>query len=246
MTSLEKLKHKTPPIMKKPIILTVFATALLLSSCGGDSSSTESDEAQCETPGGKKVSCEDIENIEKLEDLSIGFVSTVIGETKYAEYIATNEAILKEMEPLMASMANVIKADPLEKEAYYATEIEEGKANVAMWKQVLVDLEAITISASYEQDPMFPKELDEMIRFKNTTSSNINYLGGTMTYFDKDGAEIISGDVGMYVFHFDPEVETMAPGYEGTSDMGVNMTKEQRATISSITIEIDEIRYSEK
>ncbi|MFT6245127.1 MAG: hypothetical protein ACJA0U_000853 [Salibacteraceae bacterium] len=37
-------------------------------------------------------------------------------------------------------------------------------------------------------------------------------------------------------------VETMARGYEGTSDMGVNMTKEQRATISSITIEIDEIR----
>jgi hypothetical protein len=38
----------------------------------------------------------------------------------------------------------------------------------------------------------------------------------------------------------------MAPGYEATLDMGVNMTKEQRATISSITIEIDEIRYSEK
>ena len=62
---------------------------------------------------------------------------------------------------------------------------------------------------------------------------------------DADGNIIVTGDMGLYSFHFKPENEIMTPGYEGIADKGLNMTKEQRATISTITIELDEVRYEQ-
>jgi hypothetical protein len=229
--------------MKKPLVLAVLATSILLTSCGSDTSTDDSSE-QCKSLGGKEVDCEDLENTKKLDKLSLGFVTGTT--TDYAEGIRANEVILEKMKPLMSSLENIIKADPAEKEEYYVQEIEEAEANVASWKQILKDLELISITANWEQDPVYPKEMDLAVRFENKTSSDISYLGGKMTYLDAEGNVIVDGDIEFHPFNFEPKGESMAPGYEGFSDHGLNMTKEQRATISTITLEIDEIRYTEE
>lgn len=230
--------------MKKPLILAVFATSILLTSCGGGADSADSGE-KCESNGGKEVSCKDLENSKKLDDMSMDLVTNLMGTT-YAEAIETNEAIFEKMKPLMSSMENVIKADPAEKEEYYVETIESAIANVATWKQILSDIETIEITASWEQDPVYPKEMDLAVRFTNNTSSNIDKLGGVMTYYDTDDVVIIEGPIEFYTFTFEPEVKSMTPGYEGFSDHGLNMTKEQRATISTVTIKLDEISYTEE
>ncbi|NRA11811.1 MAG: hypothetical protein HRT57_07645 [Crocinitomicaceae bacterium] len=66
-----------------------------------------------------------------------------------------------------------------------------------------------------------------------------------MAYLDAEGNFIVEGDIAFYAFNFEPEEEVLAPGHEGVSDHGLNKTKEQRATISTITVSIDELRYAE-
>ncbi len=231
--------------MKKTLLATAFLGTLLV-SCGDDKKeSSEEKEKMCHTFDGVKAPCKDVEAVEKLEDLARELVEySSYDEISYADAIATNEEIFKKMEPLLPSMEAIIKIDEKHTEERYVKLIAEARANMEEYKNILSDLENMEISATYEQDPVFEDELDEMIRFKNTSSQAISYLGGTMTYLDSAGNVLAEDEIGLYDFHFEPKSETgMAPGYEGVSDNGINCDKEKRALIHSIDIKIDEIKY---
>lgn len=232
--------------MKKNLILGAFIGASLLMSCGGEKKEGEETAKKCKTHSGVEADCADIEAAKQVEELSHGFVSTSLLSSEEKEAaIKTNEGILEKMEPLMASLEKIIEIDPKEATELYVEDIAKVKKDIADHKQMAEDLKNISISASWEQDPKFPKEKDVAIRFKNTSTKPITYLGGKMTYLDAEGNVLAEGEIGLYSFHFEPKIEgdQLPAGYEGVSDHGINVEKEKRKLISTITIEINEIRY---
>jgi hypothetical protein len=231
--------------MKKSLVFATLITGMLLTACGGEEKTEEKEAKKCETNGGEKVACEDMEAIEKVDEMSSELVRLGIGDGfDYAKAIETNEAIFKKMEPHMAALERVLEADPTEKESYYVEAIENAKANTEQYKNIIADLKTISISASWGQDLVFEDEMGLTINFKNNTSNVITYLGGTMAYLDAEGNKLVEDEIGLYSFHFKPKNEDGMPaGFEGVSDHGINATKEQLELIDSVTISIVEIRY---
>ncbi|NRA11812.1 MAG: hypothetical protein HRT57_07650 [Crocinitomicaceae bacterium] len=100
----------------------MFASTILLTSCGSDPNTDDSTE-QCESYGGKEVDCKDLENTKKLDEMSREFVRGTIGIV-YADAIKTNEENIEKMKSFTSSMENAIKADPAEKEEMYVKDIK--------------------------------------------------------------------------------------------------------------------------
>ena len=234
--------------MKKQFALVAIACATLITSCGGEEKKEEKETVKtCKTYNKVDVPCEDMDNIMKIEELVFTFVrldqTAGIG---YAEVIAANDAIFAQIEPLMPSLAKVLEADPEMATEYFVEELELTKKENEDYKTVLTDLENLVVKATWEQDPIFPKEMDIMVRFTNTSTKPIGYMKGMMTYLDAEGNVLVEGEVGMYPFHFTPKIEGeggIPVGYEGTCDMGLNLEKEKRGLISTITFKLNEVRY---
>jgi hypothetical protein len=235
--------------MKKQLLLLSIVSTAFMISCGEEKKEEPKKEKTCKTYNDVKVDCADMENVEKLEELAFSFGDLDFAAgVGYAEVIAINEPILGEVEPLLPSLEKVLQADPEMAEDYFVTTIAEAMVEVEHYKTALVDLENLVITASWEQDPLFADEMDVMVRFTNTSTKPIGYLRGFMTYLDAEGNVLVEGDVAMYGFHFTPKLETegdlIPVGYEGYTDMGLNLDKEKRALISTITFELIEVRYN--
>lgn len=234
--------------MKKQLLLLSIASVAFMTSCGEEKKEEPKKEKTCKTYNDVKVDCADMENVEKLEELAFSFgdidFTAGIG---YAEVVAINEPILAEIEPMLPSLAKVLEADPAMAEDYFVGKINDAQIETEDYKLAILDLESLVFNASWEQDPLFADEMDVMVRFTNTSTKPISYLSGFMTYLDAEGNVLVEGDVTMYGFHFSPKIETegdlIPVGYEGYSDMGLNLEKEKRALISTITFKLKEVRY---
>lgn len=232
--------------MKKTILATAVLSTLF-ASCGSDDKKdgSEDKEKMCKTYKGVEAPCKVIEDLDKLDEMSFDLVDYSPSENiGYAEAIAKNEEVFKQMEPLQASLEAMIKISPEYAEENYIERIEEYRAETEDYKKIIEDLKTLEFSASYEQDPVFEDKKDEMIRFKNTTDNTISYMAGSMRYLDSAGNVLAEDDIAYYDFHFEPERKTgLEPGYEGYTDNGINCDKEKRELIHTIELTIDEIRY---
>jgi hypothetical protein len=225
--------------MKKIGYLALFSAGILMTACGGEEKKDE--KKTCKTPNDVEANCEDVEALKKIEKLSDGLKTYSPNDgISCAEYISQNEAAIKELEPLMKNLENIVKADPDMKDEYSVSKIFDVMSDMEMCNNMIADMAALEIETSWADN-------DVVVNVKNGTENVIAYIGGNMKYLDADGNVLAEDKVGLYSFHFDSELKDGLPvGFEGTSDHGINCDKDKRGSIATVTLEVTQIRYPTK
>lgn len=229
----------------KKIVLPITAAFLLLASCGGEETKKEEKAKTCESYNDVEITCEDAEALKEIETAVDELLN--LEDTDKEAYITQAESIMAKIDPKMDAYERIVAADPLMAEEYSYTKIKSTREEISDYKQEKEDLMNMQISASWEQDPKFKDEMDVMVRYKNTSSKDINNLNGHMKYLDADGNLLCEDDVVIYAFNFNEKPGDFIPaGFEGTSDKAINCEKEKRALIDSISLTITGISYYKK
>ncbi|HBS87425.1 MAG: hypothetical protein A2W91_13700 [Bacteroidetes bacterium GWF2_38_335] len=211
-------------------------SALLLASCGG-SGKEENKGSACKTGNGIEISCEDGEAYKKLTDLTGKFELT-FPENKegYNKFIEVNEPILKEIEPLWASIENIMKADPkLMKQQPYSKTMDY-RAKVEMYKSVLSDLDKISVTGAQEGGKF-------IISIKNGASKDVKEFRGHLQYLDAAGSVVCENDYELSASTL--ELENGIPaGFEGKTEKGIYC--KNTGKVKSVKFEIQGLDYFEK
>lgn len=221
--------------MKKSVIMTVLVGAAFLGSCSGGEEEGKKDGA-CKTGNGIEIDCKDGENFKKIGELNKKFELT-FPETKeeYEAFIATNEPILKEIEPLWSSMENIVKADPgIAKQQHY-TRTMDYKADVEKYKSILANLDKVTISGTIEAGKA-------MINVKNGTDKALKEIRGMMKYLDADGNPVCEKEYEIKASDLE-QANGIPAGYDGMTDKGIYCRDANK--VQSIVFEIQGMDYFE-
>jgi hypothetical protein len=229
--------------MKKMKItkLSVIGISLLsLVACGETATETAPTEKTCKTINDVTIDCADSDALSQLEKLAsdIESMSNLTPEdTKLAA--EKNMEILKSIDPLMPNLEKAIAADAKLMEEFFVTKIYDAKKDVENYTLAQEDMKLLQISASWNKN-------DVLVTFKNTSAKSIKKLNGIMIYKDAAGTILAEDNVDFHTFHFTPEsADAFAPGYEGTSDRGINVDKEKRSSIATVELVIHTITYAE-
>lgn len=217
---------------------------LAMTSCG-EKAETTTEAKTCTTINKVTIDCGDLETLKEIEKISSDLESmTMLTPENTALAAEKNTEILALIDPLMAVLEKAIEADPKLKEEFYVEKIYDAKKGLANYNQALEDIKNLEISASWGPDPKFPKDKSVTVKFKNTSTRAIKQLSGVMTYKDAAGTVLAEANVVFYSFHFTPSAEdSLAPGYEGTSDLGINCDKDKRPSIATVELVINAISY---
>lgn len=221
--------------MKKSLIICTMFSAFLLASCG-DSGNEENKKSACKTGNGIEISCEDGEAYKKLCDIIDKFELTFPENIEgYKEFIEVNEAVLKEIDPIWASIENIMKADPklMEQQPYSKT--MDYREKVEMYKSVITDLDKISVTGAQENGVL-------MISIKNEASKDVKEFRGHLQYLDADGNVICENDYEVSASNL--ELENGIPvGFEGKTEKGIYC--KEIAKVNSVKFEIKGLDYFE-
>jgi hypothetical protein len=224
--------------MKKLGVIGISLMTLV--SCGEATTESAPAEKTCKTMNDVTIDCADSDALDQLDKLSSDLESMSLltpEDTKLAA--EKNIEVLKSIEPLMPNLEKAIAADPKLMEEFFVTRIYDAKKDVENYTQAQEDLKSLKISASWNKNGV-------VVEFMNTSSRSIKRLDGVMTYKDAAGTVLAEDKVDFYTFHFVPESpDAFAPGYEGTSDRGINVDKDKRASIVTVELVINTIAYAD-
>ncbi len=200
--------------MKKSAIISALSVAFLLASCGGGDEKEGGKDSACKTGNGVAIDCKDADNYKKIGELNKKFELTFPkNKEEYEAFIATNEVVLKEIEPLWASMENIVKADPGIAEQQHYTRTLGYIEDVEKYKSVLADLGNITITGSQEGGMI-------MLNVKSGSSKAIKKIRGNMQYLDAEGNVVCEKEY--EITANDLEVPAGIPaGFDGITDKGI-------------------------
>lgn len=222
--------------MKKTVIVGALSMGFLMLSCGSGSEEEGSKGSACKTGNGVEISCEDAEAYKQLGDLIDQFELTFPeNKEEYNAFIATNEAVLNEIEPIWGSIENIVEADPGLKEQQPYSKTMNYKEDVAMYKAVLADLEKLTVSGGQEEGVF-------MITVKNGSANAIKEFRGYLQYLDAEGNVICENDYEFSAADFGME-NGIPAGAEAKTEKGIYCKNKDQ--VSSASFEIQGLDYAE-
>lgn len=224
--------------MKKTVFVSMLSLGLIASSCGGDSEEGSKDKASaCKTGNGVAIDCGDADNFKKIGELTKKFELTFPENVEeYKAFIATNEAVLTEIDPLWQSMENIVKEDPGIAEQQHYTKTMDYRAKVEMYKAVLADLEKVSISGAYQDTAV-------ILTIANGASHPLKELRGHLQYLDKEGNVVCEKDYELSAKSLSLD-GGIPVGYNGTTDKGIYCKDGEK--VSAVKFETTGLDYFEE
>lgn len=217
--------------MKKTLVLPMLCIGLVLSSCGGGEEGEK--ESACKTGNGIEISCDDADNYKKVSKIAKGFDLTFPqNKEEYEAFINTNEAVLKEIEPLWPSIEEIVEADAGLKEQQPYTKVVDYKADIEKYKSVLADLGNISVSGAQEDGTL-------MLTIKNGSSKAITKVRGNLQYLDAEGNLLCEKEHEFRSNSMDMENGFPAGG-ESKTDKGIYCKdKDKVASVNFVVVGLD-------